>query len=94
MIGTRVICSGGSGILASILVLLLQGSNVLTIPSKLKNHSKKKGERKNTGRRKKKIGERNLEQEVDWIRLKKFRENWRKQFEEGFAWPKMVFRDL
>jgi hypothetical protein len=38
--------SGGSGILASILVLLLQGLNVLTIPSKLKNHSKKKGERK------------------------------------------------
>ena len=43
-----------------------------------KNDSKKKGERKKIGRRKKKIGERNLEQLVDWRRLKKFRENWRK----------------
>jgi hypothetical protein len=33
---------GGSGILPSILVLLLQGSYVLTIPSKLKKDSKKK----------------------------------------------------
>jgi hypothetical protein len=45
-----------------LVVLLLQGSYVLTIPFKLKNDSKKKGERKKTGRRKKKIGERNLEQ--------------------------------
>ena len=67
---------------------------MLTIPSKLKNDSKKKGERKKTERRKKKIGERNLEQTVDWRILKKFRENWRKKFEEGFARPKMVFRDL
>ena len=66
---------------------------MLTIPSKLKNHSKKKRERKKTGRRKKKIGERNLEQVVDWRRLKKFRENWRKKFEEGFARPEMFFRD-
>jgi hypothetical protein len=28
-------------------------------------------------RKNKKIGERNLEQEVNWRRLKKFRENWR-----------------
>jgi hypothetical protein len=41
---------GGSGILASILVLLLQGSYVLTIPSKLTNNSKKKEERKKFGR--------------------------------------------
>ena len=38
--------SGGSGILASILVLLLQGSYVLTIPSKLKHDSKKKERKK------------------------------------------------
>ena len=36
--------SGGSGILAFILVLLLQGWNVLKIPSKLKHDSKKKEE--------------------------------------------------
>ena len=31
-------------------------------------------------RQNEKIGERNLEQEVNWRRLKKFRENWRKKF--------------
>ena len=44
--GKYVLVPGGSGILASILVLLLQGSYVLTIPSKLKNDSKKKDRKK------------------------------------------------
>ena len=55
---------GGSGILAFILVLLLQGWDVLKIPSKLKHDSKKKKEveRKKKGEnwRKKKEQEANL----------------------------------
>ena len=49
---------GGSGILAFILVLLLQGWYVVKIPSKLKHDSKKKEESRKTVRKKEKIGER------------------------------------
>ena len=61
--------------LAFILVLLLQGWYVLKIPSKLKHDSKKKEESRKTVRKKEKIGERKKEQEANWRRLKKFREN-------------------
>ena len=50
--------AGGSGILAFILVLLLQGWYVLKIPSKLTNDSKKKEESRKNVRKKEKIGER------------------------------------
>ena len=52
---------------------------MLKIPSKLKHDSKKNEESRKTGvRKKEKIGERKNEQEANWRRLKKFRENWRK----------------
>ena len=44
LVEKRVDIPGGSGILAFILVLLLQGRYVLKIPSKLKHDSKKKEE--------------------------------------------------
>ena len=44
--GHAILPGGGSGILAFILVLLVQGWYVLKIPSKLKHDSKKKEERR------------------------------------------------
>ena len=70
--------AGGSGILAFILVLLLQGWYVLKIPSKLKHNSKKKEESRKTVRKKEKIGERKKSKEQigeDWRNLEKIGES-------------------
>jgi hypothetical protein len=81
---------GGSGILAFILVLLLQGWYVLKIPSKLKCDSKEKEKVERPKDRKKK-GEnwrKKKEQEANWRRLKKFREIWRKVLKKVLQGPK------
>ena len=68
---------GGSGILAFILVLLLQGWYVLKIPSKLKHDSKKKEESRIIWK-KEKIGERKKSKKQigeDWRNLEKIGES-------------------
>ena len=75
---SHTVYTGGSGILAFILVLLLQGWYVQKIPSKLKHNSKKKEESRKTVRKKEKNWRKKKEQEENWRSLKKFRENWRK----------------
>jgi uncharacterized protein YlxW (UPF0749 family) len=86
--------SGGSGILAFILVLLLQGWYVLKIPSKLNHDSKKKEESRKTERKRRKLEKEKKELEANWRRLKKFRENWRQFLKKVLQRPKMVFREL